>query len=618
MNTSAGNHISDSVPNFFNGRKISIDQQIFLWELLQYESECPSRVLIFKMEQEFGEISVSIRHINRLRVLWGLNRDKGRPRNSDFSKYSSSQKNLVQVKPNLAFIGVSIFDDWMEHNEGFSGVMMLLNQAIEQYILNNPEEYFPLLRHKDNTVLQRFKALFYAPLFGIGKLTEIDVTEHSLENIISRTYQSSTLNQYLAQMERIDASESLMPALLSGAPEGELGYIDGHMIPFWSKAVPMHKGKITMLGRIMPGSNAVVTHNETGNPVYFDYYPPDIRLPRMIITYCENLTAMSGITMFIIDREVNSVEMAREFDSRGWGLLSMLDSNQYKDLSDWETKLEGRLEDGSEVYSGKWKKEREDDPRTFVIVAKDDKLLPFWGNCEFGKRFSYSQWPELYTRRTELQENSFKRMIEHGKLNVNFGTKTIMTQDRHQERKIKITDENLSGIRTRKEKKLNDIVLQEDKVRESESKGHGKRLKQRQSHLTIMNNDLKELEKKEKTAEKKKKELGEPGQRADRDFRKQKIMTFRTLLLENALMTFFMALLGNLDIKFGMETLISLLFKRSGIYIESCTEIIYKISTRGLSVSYMDTLGKIAEGINAMNIERRNKPIRVQLREAPT
>ena len=98
----------------------------------------------------------------------------------------------------------------------------------------------------------------------------------------------------------------------------------------------------------MPGSNAVVTHNETGNPVYFDYYPPDIRLPRMIITYCENLTAMSGITMFIIDREVNSVEMAREFDSRGWGLLSMLDSNQYKDLSDWETKLEGRLEDGSD------------------------------------------------------------------------------------------------------------------------------------------------------------------------------------------------------------------------------------------------------------------------------
>ncbi len=33
MNIAANNQIFDSVPNFFNGRKINIDQKIFLWEL---------------------------------------------------------------------------------------------------------------------------------------------------------------------------------------------------------------------------------------------------------------------------------------------------------------------------------------------------------------------------------------------------------------------------------------------------------------------------------------------------------------------------------------------------------------------------------------------------------
>lgn len=55
--------------------------------------------------------------------------------------------------------------------------MMLLKQAIEQYLLSNPEASFPLLNHREETILLRFKALLYAPLFGIGKLTEFDVTE---------------------------------------------------------------------------------------------------------------------------------------------------------------------------------------------------------------------------------------------------------------------------------------------------------------------------------------------------------------------------------------------------------------------------------------------------------
>ena len=622
MNTAEDIRIFDSVPIFFDGTKVSTDHKIFLWELLQEDSECPGSALLFKMEHEYGKISITIRHVNRLRASWGLSREKGRPRQSDSSKDSFSQKNSVRVIPNLQFIGVSLFDDWMEQHEGFDDLMMLLKQAIEQFrpggTGSQPKVSFPLLHHREETLLLRFKALFYAPLFGIGKLTEFDVIEHSLEAVIGRSYQGSTLNQYLSQLERIDVSEFLMPALVSADSDGEIAYIDGHMIPFWSKAVSMHKGKITMLGRIMAGSNAVVTHNENGHAVYFDYYPPDIRLPRVITVYCENVVSVTGIKIFIIDREINSVAMAQIFESRSWGLLSMLDRNEYKDLSDWDTEFEGQLEDGSKVYSGRWKKIRKDDPGSFVIVETDDKLLPFWGTSEISKKFSPLQWPDLYSRRTELQENSFRRMIEHGSLNINFGIKKIIGQDRHQARAFNTVENQLKGIRTKKEKKENHVREQEDKIRESKIKGHGKRLTQRENHLVIMQEDLKEIKKKEKKAEDQKNALGEPEQRADRDFRKQKIMTFRTLLPENALMTFLMALAGTPDIKTGMETLISLIFRRSGIYIENCAEIIYKISTTGLSVPYRDALEKIIAGLNSMNIERKGKTIRVQLREAPT
>jgi hypothetical protein len=60
---------------------------------------------------------------------------------------------------------------------------------------------------------------------------------------------------------------------------------------------------------------------------------PDYRLPSMIIEYCQKLVENHSIQVFVIDREINSVQMAREFEARGWGLLSMLDKNEYNGLS---------------------------------------------------------------------------------------------------------------------------------------------------------------------------------------------------------------------------------------------------------------------------------------------
>ena len=66
-------------------------------------------------------------------------------------------------------------------------------------------------------------------------------------------------------------------------------------------------------------------------------------------------------------------------------------------------------------------------------------------------------------------------------------------------------------------------------------------------------------------------------------------MTFRTLFLENLLQMFFGVLLAPLDCHLSIETLLDLLFHRSGNYLEMPAECIYWISSQGLSEGYQKT-----------------------------
>jgi hypothetical protein len=108
--------------------------------------------------------------------------------------------------------------------------------------------------------------------------------------------------------------------------------------------------------------------------------------------------------------------------------------------------------------------------------------------------------------------------------------------------------------------------------------------------------------------------LGPPGQRADRDLRKQTIMTFRTLLLENALTLFMAALVETLTMKVSLECILSILFKRSGARMETDSQVIYWVNTTGLSVSYQRLLTEVVDGLCTMDLRVHGKPIRVRLK----
>ena len=605
-----------SSPLHTAGRKLGHVEKSLLWTWLHEDPQCPSRMILDKAVQAQVLMPVSLRHLNRVRARWGLSRHRGRPCQGPASLPVVGDQDPMPPSSHLSFLGGHLFALWLDQQQALDLVVSGLQQAIQAYHQAHPDEDFALLHHREQTLRRRFQALLFAPLLGIERLTEFDTHEHPLPTLIGRGYQSSTLNQFLGQLERVDAAKTLMPALRP-AQASQYTYIDGHMVAYWART-PMHKGKITMLGRIMAGSQAVIAHNEVGHAVFVEYHPPDISLSQLIVDYCQQVIQATGNSMFVIDRAVNSVALASAFAERDWGLLCMLDDNEHHGLESFEASVVGHLDDGTPVYSGEWQVPRPKDPRHFVIVdSAEGKTLVYWGTDAFEKALEPMEWPRVYRDRNEIQELNFKAMIDHGGLDINYGRKLIVGPDRHHQRKRESLEQSLESARQQVGKKADAVESQQEKVAESESKEHTKRLEQRRNTLAVLEKGLKEAKHTQDKLTDKGSALGETGQRADRDFGKQTIMTIRTLLLENLLHAFLAVVLGTVQSQISLDCLLKLLFERSGARLETRAEVIYWVNTRGLSLPYQRLLTELVEGLGAMDLRDRGKPIRVCLKDMP-
>jgi hypothetical protein len=150
----------------------------------------------------------------------------------------------------------------------------------------------------------------------------------------------------------MDTAEALLPALLP-PHAGMLSSVDSHMLAYWSR-VPMHRGKIPMLGRSMAGSHAVIAHDEAGQALFVAYYPPDVHVSQVIVAYCAKVAEATGTALCVIDRAVHAVAMARAFDDKDLGLLCMLDDHEHDGLASLAATPVGPLADGTKVSSGPW------------------------------------------------------------------------------------------------------------------------------------------------------------------------------------------------------------------------------------------------------------------------
>ena len=252
-----------------------------------------------------------------------------------------------------------------------------------------------------------------------------------------------------------------------------------------------------------------------------------------------------------------------------------------------------------------------------IVVPKEGKTFVDWGTPQLKATVEVSEWPQLYRERTEIQENSCKRLIDHGALEINYGRKKIVGPDRHQQRKREDLEASVETAQQRVANKGEALHEHQAKVAESKAKGHGKRLEQRQQALLRVAQALEEAQRQQAIWVAQVEALGAPKERADRDFRKQTIMTCRTLLLENALMAFMVALLGNLHSKVSLACVLHMLLERSGASLETASEIVYWVNTTGLSLPYRRLLEEVVDGLGAMDLRAQGKPIRVGLKDMP-
>ncbi len=466
-------------PSFCSGRKLGDMEQALLWSVLQEDPQCPSRLLLDEAARRQRPIAVSLRQLNRWRVHWQRNRRQGRPRHTPYSGSPVSGAAVVRVRPRLSCVGVQLLAPWLDHQGAFDPVVAQLTQAVETHQHTHPDDDFALFHHREQTLRHRCQALFFAPLFGLEPLTEFDTRAHPLATLRGRSSHSATLTPCLGHLERVRADEALGPTLVP-APAGQITSLAGPMIAAWSR-VAKPTGKITLRGRIMAGSQAVMAHNAAGSAVFVAYHPPDIHRSRLLVASWHKVVEATGRTVCVIDRAVNSLAMAVAVAKQDWGVLCLLDDPEHHGLESFAATPEGTLDDGSQVESGSWNASKDDDaPRLFVLVVPTEgKTCVYGGTPQLTATVEVSAWPPRDRERTERQEHRGNRLSDHGALEINSGRKKSVGPDRQQQRQREDLAASVETAPQRVDNKVEALPAHQAKVAESKAKGPGTRLEQR-------------------------------------------------------------------------------------------------------------------------------------------
>jgi hypothetical protein len=494
--------------------------------------------------------------------------------------------------------------------------MPLLPPAIHPYRTPHPDDPFPLVPHCEQPLRRRFPALCLAPLLGIEPLTACDPHAHPLQTLLGRGYHRATLTPCLGPLERIDAAGARLPAL-GPPPVGQMADVDGPRIASWSR-VPMHQGTRTMLGRLMAGSQAVITQDAAGQGLLGASHPPAQPLSPCLVASGQPVPLATGASIGVIARAVQARARARAFAPQGWGLLCLLDDHAQHGLESCAAPVEATRQDGTRGSRGPWKRPRADDPRHWGIVPPvEGKTCVYGGTPRGTATVAPTAWPQVSRERSERQEHRCKRMMDPGALHPNDGRKKMIGAERHPPRVRAPLDPALEAAQKRVEQQGKEGKTPQATVGESASTGHGKRLEQRQRTLAGLDKAPHDAPPRPGQLAAHVAAVGPPGERADRDVRPQTIMTLRPLRFEQALMSFMARLCGCRKTQVRLDCRWQLLCARSGARMETAPQVVYGITTAGFSVPYHRRLAEVVSGLGAMDLRDQGKPIQVRCKTMP-
>lgn len=94
-------------------------------------------------------------------------------------------------------------------------------------------------------------------------------------------------------------------------------------------------------------------------------------------------------------------------------------------------------------------------------------------------------------------------------------------------------------------------------------------------------------------------------------------MTMRTLWLEHRLRACMVARLAVRQTRVSVPQVLGRLCERGGARMETPSQVVYRVNTAGFSLANRRLLRAIVEGLCAMGLQERGKPMHVRLKDTP-
>lgn len=265
------------------------------------------------------------------------------------------------------------------------------------------------------------------------------------------------------------------------------------------------------------------------------------------------------------------------------------------------------LEDGPRVESGPGQEARTEEPRHGVIVqATEGKTVVYWGTPQMQEALEAQAWPGVPRERNERHAHR-----------INSGRPQRLGAARPQQRTQAHRAQSLETAHKQVDKKAEALKAQQDQVAEAASTGHGQRLEQRRRTVLPWAQAGPEAPATPAQCSAHAATLGPAGQRADRDFRPQTILTICTLLRAQGRRAFMGALSATRSTKGSVPQVLRRLCERSGSRLETPSQVLSWVNSGGVSLANRRLWSEGAQGLCAMGFQEKGKPVHVRLPDLP-
>jgi len=205
---------------------------------------------------------------------------------------------------------------------------------------------------RSRSSLQRYTlALFSLPLVTErGRVRSVNNPRgNALHYLCGYNYKACSLTKHLTELKYLQLADQLIVTTAQfwidfwakrakTAPVFACYYIDGNTKALWSSK-PCHKGKVTMLGRVMNCLEQVFIHDGQGHPIYFQTFNGHADLGKNALRMMDRISgylneAMEASEPFSVTRVLifdgggNGVKTLRGLCQSDYHFITILDANQ--------------------------------------------------------------------------------------------------------------------------------------------------------------------------------------------------------------------------------------------------------------------------------------------------